>query len=144
MAQCHDTRGACIVQLLRKEGGTEAVESAVAVAVAARDSELAAMQRHIMELEDALDAALQEAADAQHESLELRNTLAHLEAALRDSEAKRCACTQRMSAAPLPVTMGPQHGCQSSCCCQRKPCIMCLQLSLATGCGHTESEALAP
>ncbi|BDA42746.1 hypothetical protein COCOBI_03-6390 [Coccomyxa sp. Obi] len=77
------------IELLRKEGGAEAVESAVAVAVAARESELAAMQRHIMELEDALDAALQEAADAQHESLELRNALAHLEAALRDSEAKR-------------------------------------------------------
>ncbi|CAL8467606.1 g7144 [Coccomyxa elongata] len=82
------------IELLRKEGGAEAVESAVAVAVAARDSELAAMQRHIMELEDALDAALQEAADAQHESLELRNALAHLEAALRDSEAKREAMQQ--------------------------------------------------
>ncbi len=104
------------MQLLRKEGGAEAVESAVAVAVAARDSELAAMQRHITELEDALDAALQEAADAQHESLELRNALAHLEAALRDSEAKRCACTQRMSAAPCPVMTAPRHGCQSSCC----------------------------
>lgn len=64
----------------------------MAVAVAARDSEIAAMQRHVRELEEALGRALQEAAEAQEESLDLREELVHLEAALRESEAKRC-CT---------------------------------------------------
>lgn len=128
-APCSDTCGGCIVQLLRKEGGAEAVESAVAVAVAARDSELSAMQRHIMDLEDALDAALQEAADAQHESLELRNALAHLEAALRDSEAKRCACTHRMSAAPCPVITGPHTAATAPAAARAMHSIACLQFS---------------
>ena len=35
-----------VVQLLRMEGGADAVNQAVAVAVAARDAELAALQRH--------------------------------------------------------------------------------------------------
>ncbi|KAK9909691.1 hypothetical protein WJX75_006115 [Coccomyxa subellipsoidea] len=82
------------IELLRMEGGSEAVASAVAVAVAARDSELGAMQRHMADLEDELDRALQEAAEAQDESLEMRNALVHLEAALRDSEAKREAMQQ--------------------------------------------------
>ncbi|EIE24591.1 hypothetical protein COCSUDRAFT_62022 [Coccomyxa subellipsoidea C-169] len=82
------------IDLLRKEGGAEAVASAVAVAVAARDSELGAMQRHMAELEDALHRALAEAAEAQEESLDMRNACVHLDAALRDSEAKRGAMQQ--------------------------------------------------
>ncbi len=92
---CNDNN-LCNAQLLRKEGGAEAVASAVAVAVATRDSELGAMQRHMAELEDALHRALAEAAEAQEESLDMRNACVHLDAALRDSEAKRyapqCCC----------------------------------------------------
>lgn len=99
---------AVCAQLLRMEGGSEAVASAVAVAVAARDSEMGAMQRHMADLEDELDGALQEAAEAQDESLEMRNALVHLEAALRDSEAKRCACMQPRGRGPaMPAYQRP-------------------------------------
>jgi predicted nucleic acid-binding Zn-ribbon protein len=73
------------------EGGADAVEAAVAVAVAAKEGELAALQRRNAELEGHLEAVLTEAHQVQQESLDMRDAIAHLEAALRDSEAKRCA-----------------------------------------------------
>ena len=39
-------------QLLQREGGAEATEMAVRVAVAARDSEIARLEREMLELED--------------------------------------------------------------------------------------------
>ena len=73
------------------EGGADAVDQAVAVAVAARDAELAALQRHAAELEGHLECVMHEAQEVQQESLDMRDHLVHLEAALRDSDAKRCA-----------------------------------------------------
>lgn len=81
-----------VVQLLRMEGGADAVNQAVAVAVAARDAELAALQRHVGELEGHLQSVMHEAQEVQQESLDMRNHVVQLESALRESEAKRLAC----------------------------------------------------
>lgn len=74
------------------EGGAEAVAAAVAVAVAAKEGELAAVQRHCAELEAHMEAVLDEAQHVQQENLDMSDAIVHLEAALRDSESKRCAC----------------------------------------------------
>lgn len=75
------------------EGGADAVNQAVAVAVAvavaARDAELAALQRHAAELEGHLESVVHEAQEVQQESLDMRDHVVHLESALRESEAKR-------------------------------------------------------
>ncbi len=84
------------------EGGAEAVEAAVAVAVAGKEGELAAAQRRNAELEVHLEAVLAEAQHVQEECLEMSDALAHLEAALRDSEAKRCALGSLLVSALLP------------------------------------------
>ena len=78
------------VQLLRMEGGADAVAQAVAVAVAARDAELAALQRHAAELEGHLESVMHEAQEVQQESLDMRDHVVRLESALRESEAKKC------------------------------------------------------
>ena len=81
-----------VVQLLRMEGGADAVNQAVAVAVAARDAELAALQRHAGELEGHLQSVMHEAQEVQQESLDMRDHIVQLESTLRESEAKRSAC----------------------------------------------------
>ncbi len=81
------------VQLLRMEGGADAVAQAVAVAVAARDAELAGLQRHAAELEGHLESVMHEAQEVQQESLDMRDHVVQLEAALRESEAKKCGLT---------------------------------------------------
>ncbi len=80
-------------QLLRMEGGADAVAQAVAVAVAARDTELAGLQRHAAELEGHLESVMHEAQEVQQESLDMRDHVVQLEAALRESEAKKCGLT---------------------------------------------------
>ena len=84
-----------VVQLLRMEGGADAVNQAVAVAVASRDTELAALQRHAGELEGHLQSVMHEAQEVQQESLDMRDHVVQLESALRESEAKRSACPLR-------------------------------------------------
>ncbi len=80
------------MQLLRMEGGADAVAQAVAVAVALRDAELAALQRHAGELEGHLESVMHEAQEVQQESLDMRDHVVQLEATLRESEAKKCVC----------------------------------------------------
>ena len=80
-------------QLLRMEGGADAVAQAVAVAVAGRDAELAGLQRHAAELEGHLESVMHEAQEVQQESLDMRDHVVQLEAALRESEAKKYGLT---------------------------------------------------
>ncbi|CAL5219504.1 g1346 [Coccomyxa viridis] len=82
------------IDLLRMEGGADAVAQAVAVAVAARDAELAGLQRHAAELEGHLESVMHEAQEVQQESLDMRDHVVQLEAALRESEAKKEAMQQ--------------------------------------------------
>ena len=58
-----------------------------------RDAELAGLQRHAAELEGHLESVMHEAQEVQQESLDMRDHVVQLEAALRESEAKKCGLT---------------------------------------------------
>ena len=105
------------MQLLRMEGGADAVAQAVAVAVAARDAELAGLQRHAAELEGHLESVMHEAQEVQQESLDMRDHVVQLEAALRESEAKKygltCLCAPQCSSALAPYMTACSRHCEA-------------------------------
>lgn len=75
------------VQLMRRESGEGASEMAVAVAVAAKDAEIAGLQRELLDLEL---QAQEEIGEMHEELLEMRRSHQAVELALKDSEQKRC------------------------------------------------------